>query len=733
VFLKGGQQMSDKIIEVEERLSGRSLRDLYYVFFRHKWKVLLFFLAVIVIVAISTFVSDNIYRSEAKLLVRVGRETVTLDPTATTGTIIPVAQSRESEIGTELEILKSREIAEKVVDSLGVEAFTASPGGQRKSGLLERLSLTTPLSDRDIAVQGILDNLQVEVQKESWILGISYEAKEPKLAQDVLSKFIDCYLEKHIDVHRTPGSYQFFIQESEHLRKNLVETDNQLRDLMNQTGISSLDEQRSAILGRISTLQVEIDSTESDLAASRAKAQELQTTLTNTPDLVVTGATVGLPNAAADSMRSKLYELQLQEQDLVSRFEQDSRQVQDVRRQIAAAQVLLDQENQARSTLTKGLNATYQGVQSAMLAEQAIVSSLQAKVSELKNKLELTRVELKTLNDNSAKITTLTREMEIQEANYRKYSENLEQARVDDAMETRKISNINVVQLATLPVKPVRPNRSLNLLLGLLLGIFGGIAIAFLSEYLDHSIKTPDEVERKLQLPAIACIPRFAAGRISPASKWDIPQQVKEYYEAFKERVLLYPGGSKRIQRVLAITGSHHNEGASSVAANLARALARPGDGQVLLVDANFQHPSIHQIFESRLSPGLSDILTNGQNIDGVVVPSPVQNLHILSAGTINGDLSEIFDSEKFTSLLDSIKKDYRYVVIDLPAVNEASWALRLARLCDGVGLVVEAERSRWEVAQRTKELLEQSKAKIIGVIINKRRFYIPRWLYQTL
>jgi len=129
----------------------------------------------------------------------------------------------------------------------------------------------------------------------------------------------------------------------------------------------------------------------------------------------------------------------------------------------------------------------------------------------------------------------------------------------------------------------------------------------------------------------------------------------------------------------------------------------------------------------------LSDILTNGQNIDGVVVPSPVQNLHILSAGTINGNLSEIFDSEKFTSLLDSIKKDYRYVVIDLPAVNEASWALRLARLCDGVGLVVEAERSRWEVAQRTKELLEQSKAKIIGVIINKRRFYIPRWLYQTL
>jgi capsular exopolysaccharide synthesis family protein len=725
--------MSDRIIEVEERPHERSLRDLYYVFFRHKWKALLFFLAIIATVVVCTFLSDNIYRSEAKLLVRIGRETVTLDPTATTGTIIPVAQSRESEIGTELEIIRSQGIAEEVVDSVGLEAFISPLEGPRKQGLLERLGLTAPLSNREAAVLSVMDKLEVDIQKTSWVIGISYEAKNPQLAQKVLSTFIDRYLEKHIEVHRTHGSYQFFTQESNQLRNKLLEAESQLQGLMNQTGISSLDEQRSAILDRISTLRAEIDSTESDLAASRAKAQELQKNLVDTPDLVVTGATVGLPNAAADSMRSKLYELQLLEQDLVSKFEPESRQVQDVRRQIAAAQVLLDQENQARSTLTKGLNATYQEIQSAMLTEQANISSFQARVNEMKSKLELAKAELKTLNDNSIKITSLEREVEIQEENYRKYSVNLEQARIDDALETGKISNINVVQSATLPIEPVRPNKALNLMVGLLFGIFGGVAIAFFSEYLDHSIKTPDEVEQKLQLPAIACIPRTVVSRVSSADEWDIPTKIREHYEAFKERVLLGPSGAKKAPQVLAITGSHHDEGASTVAANLARTLARPGDGSVLLIDADIRHPSVHQTFESRLSPGLSDILTNGQNIDGVIVPSPVQNLHILSAGTINGNLPEIFDSGKFTSLLNSIKKDYRHVVIDLPAVNEASWALRLAGLCDGVGLVVEAERSRWEVAQRTKELLEQSKAKIIGVIINKRRFYIPRWLYQTL
>jgi capsular exopolysaccharide synthesis family protein len=680
-----------------------------------------------------TFISDNIYRSEAKLFVRVGRETVTLDPTATTGTIVPVSQSRESEMGTELEILKSTEIASKVVDSIGLEAFVALPKEQSKGNLLGRLALTNQINERESVMLDVMKKLQVDVQKDSWIISLAYEEKSPELAQHVLSTFINCYLEKHIEVHRTPGSYQFFVQESKQLRDKLAVTEKELRDTMNQTGVSSFEEQQQVILGRIGTLQADTDSAEAELAASRAKAQELQQTLTNTPDLVVTGATVGLPNAAADSMRSRLYELQILEQDLVSKFEPESRQVQDVRRQIAAAQALLDQENQARSTLTKGLNSTYQTLQSSFLAEQANISSLQARVSELRSKSELAKAELKTLNNNSITITNLLREAQIQEANYRKYSENLEQARIDDAMETRKISNINIVQSATLPIRPARPNRILNLIIGLLIGIFGAVVVAFSSEYMDHSIKSPDEVEQKLQLPAIACIPRSSTNRVSAAVKWDIPVGVKEYYEAFKERVLLSPGGTKKASRVLAITGSHHDEGASTIAANLARSLARPGDGQVLLIDADIRHPSIHQIFESRLSPGLSDVLTNGQNIEGIVVPSPVQNLHILSAGAINGNLSEIFDSEKFARLLDSIKKHYQFVVIDLPAVNEASWALQLARLCDGVGLVVEAERSRWEVAQKTKELLEQSNAKIMGVIVNKRRFYIPRWLYKTL
>jgi len=725
--------MADKIVEVEERTRQGSLRDLYYIFFRHKWKMILFFLAIIVIVAVHAFCAAKIYRSEAQLLVRVGRESVALDPTVTTGTIIPVVQPRASEINTELEILKSREVAEKVVDHIGLEAFLIPPEETRKQSLLERLYLTEPLSDRDNVVLEIMENFDVVTQRDSWVIGLSYEAQSPKLAQQVLGKLIDFYLEKHIAVHQTPGSYQFFTQESDQLRAKLAQAENGLRDLRNSTSVFSLEEQQRVILGRIGALQTEIDGAEATLAASKAGAQALQQTLAQTPELVVTAATVGLPNAAVDTMRARLYELQILEQDMVSKFEPDSRQVQDVRKQIAAAQELLEREKQERATLTKGLNATHTSVQSALFTEQAALSSLEAQVGTLRGKLADTQAELKALNDAGVKITALTREVEIQEANYRKYSENLEQARIDHALENGKISNINVVQSATLPIQSERPHKARNLLLGLLLGIFGGVVLAFFCEYLDHSVKTPDEVEEKLRLPTLACIPRVRTSRISPADKWDIPASIREHYEAFKEQLLLGPKGSKKVPRVLAITSSHDREGVSTVAANLAATLARPGDGQVLLIDADIRHPSVHQIFEARLSPGLTDILANGKSGEAIFASSPVQNLRILSAGTADGNLSEMFDSEGFINLLNSIKKDYRFVVVDLPAVNEASWAVRLARLCDGVGLVVEAERSRWEVVQRTKELLVKSNANVLGVVINKRRFYIPKWLYRTL
>ena len=767
--------MSKEVVEVENRTPQSSLRDLYYVLFRHKWKMILFFLTIMVIVVVGTLYSPEIYRSEAKLLVRLGRESVTLDPTATTGKIINVSRSRESEVNLELEILKSRELAEKVVDYIGPEAFSKRTGRKlsvksvvhkvlRKTtqqvstevkepqSLLEQLTLVERSDNRDAAVLGVMKNLEIKALKDSCVISITYETQSPKLAKDVITKLIVLYLEKHIAVHQAPGSQEFFTRQSEYLRGRLTQLEDELRDLKNATGISSLEEQRRVVLDRISILQKEIDTTEAELASSRTKVQTLEKTLATMPETVVTGTTEGFPNNAADDMRARLYELQLREQELTSKFNEENRQVQDVRRQIAAAQALLDKEAPTRTQMTKGLNSIHQQVQSTLFTEQATLSSLQAKIQILRRQLTTARVGLKTLNDAEPKITRLKREINMQEASYNKYSENLEQTRIDYALENDKISNISVVQPATpLPTKPVPQRKLLNMALGLLVGIFGAIGLAFFLEYIDHSIRTPEELEEKLLLSTLAFIPRVRANKIRPTGKrrkqtkpsdksvksvpkrWKIPIKIREHYSVFREELLLKSNGHSKAPYVLAIIGCCRGEGVSTIAANISAMLAQLGEGRVLLVDANIRCPSAHRIFQTRLGPGLANILTADQDYRDIIASWRFQNLHILTAGIANGSSSGILRPAQFTKLINSMKKDYRYVVFDMPAVREARSAARLASLCDGVVLVVEAERLRWEVLLNAKAQLLNWNANVLGVVLNKRRFPIPEWLYQTL
>ncbi len=741
--------MSDKEAKLEETMPQGSLRDLYYVLFRHKWKIAIFFTAVMIATVVGLIFATDIYSSRAKLLVRLGRENVTLDPTATTGTIIPVRSSRESEMNTELEIIRSQQIAETVVDSMGAEALpykehpvAGSSGAtmgkiKRPLGVLAkrirqlkaRPGKTGSSNKREHAVRMVMDNLQVEIPKIGNTISLAYRSQNPELAKEVLTAAIDSYLEKHIALHQTPGSHQFFTQQSNHLRNKVMQLEDELRNVRNESGITSLDQQQQMILDRISALARDRNSAEIALAASTARVGALHKTLGEMPDRVVTEVTEGFPNVAADGMRQRLYELQLQEQDLASKFEPESRQVRDIRQQVAAAEALLSKEKPERTQISKGLNSTYVSLQSSLLTEQASMSSLQAQVETLKTKLASAQAELGTLNDVEVKVKALVREISIQEAHYRQYSENLEQARIDDALETGKISNISILQAATLPVSPVSSRRMLTLMLGIAVGVFGGIGLAFVAEYADHSIKTPKQAEDTLGLSTLTCIPYVPTFSISRQAK------VKGYHEALdvlEEQLLLGIQGTKKL-RVLAITGSHRHEGVSAVAANLATTLARLGQGDVLLVDANLGHPSVHETFKTRLSPGLAETLTNGSNNGDAVTPSQVHNLHILSAGTTKRNLSEIFGSDELRKLLNSMKKNYRFVVLDLPAVNEASWAIRLARLCDGVCLVVEAERSRWEVVDRVKDQLVRSNANLLGVVLNKRKLHIPEWLYRTL
>jgi succinoglycan biosynthesis transport protein ExoP len=305
-----------------------------------------------------------------------------------------------------------------------------------------------------------------------------------------------------------------------------------------------------------------------------------------------------------------------------------------------------------------------------------------------------------------------------------------------------KISNISIVQSATYPIKPARPRILLNLLLGILLGIFGGLGLAFISESLDHSLGKPEDIEKNLEIPALGAIaslhPEGVSSREKAAlalpTRFDPSLPFMKDFEAVAERLLMGVKLQAEPQRIFSITGCHKGAGVSTVAAYLAGCLARRTDGRVLLVDVNFQDPSIHQIFGVNLAPGLADLAGGTYSQTSVIQPSAVTKLDVLCAGKASmASDKRILESKGFADLLKYWKHEYSFVLIDTPAVGEENYVVTLGNMVDGVIIVFEAEEDRWEVAQRAKDRLAMGGATLVGGILNKRLFYVPQWLYQRL
>ena len=580
-----------------------------------------------------------------------------------------------------------------------------------------------------------MKNLEVDNQKNSNIITLSYKTESPDLAQAVVSKVIEVFQEKHIKVHRTPGSEEFFQEQTEQSRQRLAQSEQALKELKDKTGIGSVTEQRTILLKRIGELQGGIEQTVSNLAASKSKVQTMGKTLAGLPKNLLHSKFAGYSGNPMDYLKQRLLELQIKEKDLRATMTENSRPVQDIRQQIAEVEALMKQEGATHNQVA-GL---------ALLNEKANVAELQSKVGAMRSELVSAQSELGKINAAEVNIGQLEREIEIQRANYRNYADKFAQTRIDRALEMEKISNISVVQAASYPVKPIRPRKATNLVLGSLLGLLGGLGLAFLAEQMDHTFKTPEEVEKYLQLPVMATIPLFSreavAGRLGtgvpllisgPGPAWDLAAEMTKNCELLPTNILcLRP--PQETSHVLAVTSCHQGEGVSTFASGLAVNLAQQSGGRVLLVDANLARPSAHLIFGVNPSPGLADLPTRGLQQANGIKTSTIQNLDILPAGQGKANFARFFESGQFAELLNLWKREYSVIIFDTPDLKDTPWVTRLAGLTDGAVLVVEAERTRREVVQRGKEILEQNQGKVLGIVLNKRQFHIPEWVYRTL
>jgi polysaccharide biosynthesis protein PslE len=467
---------------------------------RHKGKILLTFLAGIVCTLVYLSLAERTYRSDSKLLVRIGRESITLDPTATTGQFVAMADSRESEMHAVEELLASRLLAEKMVDQFGPDVILEKRPG--KKPLNERLAWLNdynlnPLrvySLRDKAIKAVRKNLGVSAGKKSNVLSVSYESGDPQLAHDVLEALLAAAREEHIKVHRTTGSQAFFESQRELLRADLLQQEQKLREFKDANGVAALATQRDTQVGLIASLQGDLLRARSEQSAVQAELELRRRQLVDQPTLVVTEQTTGQPQTAKQTLRERLYELEVREQELAARLKDDAPQLVHIRTQITELRRIMGEEQVATET-KKGINQTHQAVELALQERQAQLVAITARAQSLETKIAATSEGLKKLNAAELDLTRLEREIDLARASYRKYSENLEQVRIDQELDAAKISSLNVMQPPSKSVTPVSPQP----LPTLALGIFGSAMASVVVALLCHR---PERPRRTGQSPA---------------------------------------------------------------------------------------------------------------------------------------------------------------------------------------------------------------------------------------
>jgi uncharacterized protein involved in exopolysaccharide biosynthesis len=446
--------------------------------------------------ALFYILSPRTYQSEAQLFLRVGRESVGIDPAATTGQMMPLYTSdRKDEVRSTQEIFRSRTVAANVVDMLGSDVILSrgEESGDSVGSLITkpigwlkaRVSALDPISDREAAIITVERNLFVGGEQQATMIVLSYSARSPQLAQQVCRAVVDAGQKEYMRVHRSAESTPFFTEQQDLLCEQLDQSLAALREAKNEIGLSSVELRRNTLESKYSAIELDRLSTNQQLATSQASVEELARQLAEVPERLVT-AKKSMPNQGADLLRDRLYELQVKSMELESRYSESHPLVIAASDQLAEAEKIVGDQSEHREEATDEINPIHRELTLAMRREQSVVAGHKSRLVALDAQRDAVRAELQALNGHDIKIDQLTRESELAREKYLQYARTMEEARIDAELQKQNINNLSLAQEATLAEKPINPSKTLTAAGSICLAIGGAFALILLGE-----MKTP--------------------------------------------------------------------------------------------------------------------------------------------------------------------------------------------------------------------------------------------------
>jgi succinoglycan biosynthesis transport protein ExoP len=697
------------------------LYDYLLILRKHQWLVLSFMLAVVTIVSIATFRMQPVYVATTRI--EIDRENNNILPFQGTDSY-DYMMDLENYIETQSKILTSETLGLQTIRSGALAGAADDPNEDLSSQALTTGSLANQKRPPELAA--FLGSLSVRRVPNSRLMDVSFESTNPLLASQIVNAHIKNYIDQNRRSHyqATTEATSWLTDQLDELRIRVKNSEDARLDYERKNQIWEVDDKQNVTTQRLSDLNHQLTEAQTE----RMKKQSLF-------EFAKSGEMDAVPeirdSAIVQDLLRKRAEMTAQYTDALNQYGPNFPKVLRLQSQLKELDTNLEREKK-----------------NAVLRIESEYREARQREDLLTRNVDQQKAETNQMSERMVQYNMLKRDAEANKSLYDGLLTKLKEAGISSALQS---SNIRIVDPAMVPSYPARPARARNVVFAFLVGLVGGIGLALMREYMDNTVKTPDDIETLSRLPSLAVVPAFTESNshgkrsrilsgittnghekhVELVAQHAPKSQMSEAFRALRTSLLLSQAGHP--PQVILVTSALPREGKTTAAANLAVTLAQLGD-RTLLIDADLRKPGIGRLLNlgDGKYAGLSSYLAGVSSLDLVTIQHPlIPNLSAIPTGPLPPNPADLLSSHKFADALVELRTKFKFIVIDTPPIMAATDAVILSVQADGVLLVVRSGETPKEAFTRTRDLLVSVKCRLLGVVLNAVDSSAPDYYYS--
>ncbi len=676
------------------------LRSYWRILLKRRWLILGVVAAAIAISLLITLQTTPLYRSTTVMQIeKVDQQTMQVG----TGEQMMYSGWDPDFLETQTQLLQSRALAERVANELKLDdaaldrlqqpspigrllgSFKATP--EQKAG---KAGDRDPANELRRATGVIQGGLSIQPVRGATLVEVNFDSPVPSFSARVANAVADGFIASGMERKFGANSYAktYLEDQLSQAKSKLEDSERQLVKFAQKENIVAPSESGQSLVGQnLSDLNSALATAQSQRIRAQARWNEARS---------AQGAALPadmLSNSILRTLQQQKADLQGQYQEKLQIYKPDYPTMKQLKGQLG------ELDKQIAGELSN-IRASIKSEYDAAMSQESL----------LKTQLTALRGETLDVDSRSIDYNILKREVDTNRQLYDSLLQRYKQVGVTANVVS---NNISVVDRALVPAAPFKPSLSKNVLLGLLGGLLLGTLIAFVLEFLDLTIKTPDDVEQRLKLPVLGIIPKLGAKQSMVAAQGDPRSAFSEAYRSV--RTSLQFSTERGVPRVLLLTSPGGAEGKSTSAVALARNFAQLGK-RVLLLEADLRNPSLHKVFGQNAQIGLSNLLAGDGSILSAVMTTDQERLDVILAGPLPPNPAELLSSSKLVSLLTVAMQHYDQIIIDGPPVLGIADAPILSSVAEGTLLILHSGKTKIDTGQAAVKRLMAARARVIGI-----------------